>query len=76
MRDPQVEYETSDCVSYSTPASWSSTISSVLPPADNEEIDISRQVFLVKGVKKSGKSTFARALLNNLTTRYAIVILL
>ena len=60
-----------DTYSFVLPLSWSSVISSVLPEPDNEVVDLSRQVFIVKGAKKSGKSTFARTLLNNLTTRYS-----
>lgn len=54
------------------PPSWSSTISSILPALEREEVDFSRHVYLVRGAKKCGKSTFAKTLLNNLVTRYVV----
>ncbi|KAJ3544189.1 hypothetical protein NM688_g5769 [Phlebia brevispora] len=65
-----VTHETPESPSYNTPASWNEAILSVMPPEDTDDVDLSRQVYLVRGAKKSGKSTFARTLLNNLTTRY------
>ncbi len=59
-----------DIVPFGLPRSWERALSSVVDLiTESEEIDFSRHVFLVKGAKKSGKSTFARTLLNRLSTK-------
>ncbi|KAF7790792.1 hypothetical protein EIP86_001749 [Pleurotus ostreatoroseus] len=70
------KFVTHESQEFVLPPSWSSAISSVSPPLGREEVDYSRQVYLVKGPKKCGKSTFARTLLNNLVTRYRRVVFL
>lgn len=52
---------------YYTPPSWSRAISSLSSSDDDLQTPF---VGLVKGPKRSGKSTFARALINNLLRRF------
>ncbi|EMD31750.1 hypothetical protein CERSUDRAFT_144572 [Gelatoporia subvermispora B] len=53
------------------PPSWETAVANCLPSdAGSMEQIHTRRVYLVKGPRNSGKSTFARMLLNNLTTRY------
>ncbi|TCD61658.1 Polynucleotide 5'-hydroxyl-kinase grc3 [Steccherinum ochraceum] len=67
-----VTYPPSGVYSFTLPDSWEAGLSTTVPtPAP--EIDYSRKAFFVKGAKKSGKSTFARTLLNRLSTRYRYV---
>ncbi|WWC62750.1 uncharacterized protein I303_105347 [Kwoniella dejecticola CBS 10117] len=57
-----------------TPPSWSDALSALIPPNQLEEYGememLEPFIGLVKGPKRSGKSTFARAVLNNLLERY------
>lgn len=67
----QITHSTMGLYPYHLPDSWDAALSSAVPSRDSsEEVDYSRKVFFVKGAKKSGKSTFARTLLNRLTTKY------
>ncbi|KAL6304103.1 hypothetical protein BKA93DRAFT_898475 [Sparassis latifolia] len=50
------------------PPSWETAMSPILQPA--AQTDYSRRVYLVKGPQNSGKSVFARTLLNRLLTLY------
>ncbi|KAF8623172.1 hypothetical protein AX17_007528 [Amanita inopinata Kibby_2008] len=52
-----------DCEPFTLPKSWSTAL-------ENVKSSSTGGVYLVKGRKKSGKSTFARTLLNHLLTRY------
>lgn len=53
------------------PQSWEDAMSAVLhKDVATTEPDYSRHVYLIRGPKNSGKSTFARMLLNRLVTRY------
>ena len=56
------------------PESWSEPLRSLLPEQTDEEEEDDEEstppIVLVKGPKRSGKSTFARATLNNLLNRY------
>jgi polynucleotide 5'-hydroxyl-kinase GRC3/NOL9 len=59
------------------PESWSEPLNSLVPAEsvddDSDDEEESAPVTLVKGPKRSGKSTFARAVLNNLLNRYETV---
>ncbi|KAF5371487.1 hypothetical protein D9615_009646 [Tricholomella constricta] len=55
--------QTKDTQAFDVPSSWKRALSSTSP-------DTSAAVHFVKGPKKSGKSTFARALVNSLLSRY------
>ncbi|KAI0080491.1 hypothetical protein K474DRAFT_1689126 [Panus rudis PR-1116 ss-1] len=57
------------------PDSWSSALSllDVPHPGSHQAGNEGRPIYLVKGLRKSGKSTFARMLLNRLVTRYRYV---
>ncbi|EJU05971.1 hypothetical protein DACRYDRAFT_12792 [Dacryopinax primogenitus] len=59
------------------PPSWEGAINAFLPSeSDTTEDRLRGRVALVRGVKNSGKSTFARSLLNRLTSRYQQVVYL
>ncbi|KAG1895242.1 uncharacterized protein F5891DRAFT_1059852 [Suillus fuscotomentosus] len=58
-----------DVLPFVLPESWSIALSAAeTPPSSADPIQPS--VYVVKGPKKSGKSTFARTLLNRLLTRF------
>lgn len=63
----QIRNQSDDLRPFFLPKTWSNTLDQV--DEQLEKGGLSRQVFLVKGVKKSGKSTFSRTLLNALLTR-------
>ncbi|ODN81890.1 hypothetical protein L202_02239 [Cryptococcus amylolentus CBS 6039] len=56
--------------SYHTPSSWDSALASSTQLLQGEYAEESPFVGLVKGQKRSGKSTFARGLLNTLLGKY------
>ncbi|KAF9457216.1 hypothetical protein BDZ94DRAFT_1176032 [Collybia nuda] len=58
--------QTRDVQVFSLPVSWDLA----LPPPPTEPSDTPVGVHLVKGPKRSGKSTFARTLVNTLLTQY------
>ncbi|KAK0205857.1 hypothetical protein DFS33DRAFT_537167 [Desarmillaria ectypa] len=60
-----VSRRTKHCEPFYLPPSWSSALSSASPVEANAS-----EVYLVEGPKKTGKSTFARTLVNRLLTRY------
>ncbi|KAH9843521.1 uncharacterized protein C8Q71DRAFT_2384 [Rhodofomes roseus] len=63
--------ETSDASPFIMPPSWEAAASSMVAHAANpHEMSYSRSVYLVKGPRNTGKSTFAKVLLNALLTRY------
>ncbi|KZO93789.1 hypothetical protein CALVIDRAFT_518471 [Calocera viscosa TUFC12733] len=56
---------------FSLPTSWARATNDFVPnEKDPLEEKLGSRIALVRGMKNSGKSTFARALLNQLTTRY------
>ncbi|THH30293.1 hypothetical protein EUX98_g3913 [Antrodiella citrinella] len=57
---------------YVLPVTWEASLTSTVPDVVLET-DYSRKAFLVKGAKKSGKSTFARTIMNKLSTNYRYV---
>ncbi|KAG1822276.1 hypothetical protein EV424DRAFT_1398775 [Suillus variegatus] len=58
-----------DVLPFVLPESWSIALSAAETPPSSAD-PISPSVYVVKGPKKSGKSTFARTLLNRLLTRF------
>ncbi|KAK0191673.1 hypothetical protein F5146DRAFT_1103596 [Armillaria mellea] len=60
-----VSRRTKHCEPYWLPLSWSSALSSASPIEANAS-----EVYVVEGPKKTGKSTFARTLVNRLLARY------
>ncbi|KAH9927868.1 hypothetical protein B0H21DRAFT_125216 [Amylocystis lapponica] len=63
--------QTHDISPFSMPASWEAALSAVEKnTSERHESGFSRQVYLVKGPRNAGKSTFSRCLLNRLSTRY------
>jgi polynucleotide 5'-hydroxyl-kinase GRC3/NOL9 len=65
----QVTHSTRDVLPFVLPESWSIALSAAeAPPSSADPIPLS--VYVVKGPKKSGKSTFARTLLNRLLAKY------
>ncbi|KAL4250974.1 Polynucleotide 5'-hydroxyl-kinase GRC3 [Abortiporus biennis] len=65
-----ISHETHDIHGFSVSSSWKFALSSIPSVAEDQTTNYARQVYLVKGTKKTGKSTFARTLLNRLTTSY------
>ncbi|KAG1838633.1 Pre-mRNA cleavage complex II protein Clp1-domain-containing protein [Suillus subalutaceus] len=64
-----VTHSTRDVLPFVLPESWSIALSAAeTPPSSADPIPLS--VYVVKGPKKSGKSTFARTLLNRLLARF------
>ncbi|KDQ14247.1 hypothetical protein BOTBODRAFT_132759 [Botryobasidium botryosum FD-172 SS1] len=62
-----------DLQPFALPPSWQATLDLLIPEESqdmDEDTSLDPLVALVKGPKKSGKSTFARTLLSRLTTRY------
>jgi polynucleotide 5'-hydroxyl-kinase GRC3/NOL9 len=66
----QVTHSTRDVQPFVLPASWSIALDAAAadPPSLSED-PTPLSVYVVKGPKKSGKSTFARTLLNRLLVR-------
>ncbi|KAH9916798.1 uncharacterized protein B0H18DRAFT_1124020 [Fomitopsis serialis] len=66
-----LQAETSDTSPFIMPPSWDATISSMVDHnANPQEMNYPRSVYLVKGPRNTGKSTFGKVLLNALLTRY------
>ena len=64
----QVTHSTRDVQPFVLPASWSTALNAVnTSPSSEDPTPLS--VYVIKGPKKSGKSTFARTLLNRLLAR-------
>ncbi|KAG1775748.1 hypothetical protein EV702DRAFT_1233957, partial [Suillus placidus] len=64
-----VTHSTRDMLPFVLPESWSTALSAAeMPPSSVDPIPLS--VYVVKGPKKSGKSTFAWTLLNRLLVRF------
>ncbi|KAG2338562.1 hypothetical protein BDR05DRAFT_969131 [Suillus weaverae] len=64
-----VTHSTRDMLPFVLPESWSTALSvAEMSPSSADPIPLS--VYVVKGPKKSGKSTFARTLLNRLLARF------
>lgn len=64
-----VTHSTRDVLPFVLPESWSIALSAAeAPPSSADPIPLS--VYVVKGPKKSGKSTFARTLLNRLLAKF------
>ncbi len=58
------------------PASWSNAFDTIVFNERNKDLDSSLPgVYLVKGPKNSGKSTFARILVNHLLNLYVVCLL-
>ncbi|KIO29173.1 hypothetical protein M407DRAFT_21741 [Tulasnella calospora MUT 4182] len=56
---------------FSAPAQWMDAISQLVElPASGPRFEIPRTVALVRGPKRSGKSTFARTMTNSMLSRY------
>lgn len=65
-----VSHSTKDTLPFILPPSWEAGLAYV-DPASNSKTDITvTPLCVVKGPKKSGKSTFSRTLLNRLLNRY------
>lgn len=63
-----------DVQPFDLPTSWDVALSAICPAVMQDQTSLnsaSPSVCLIKGPKKTGKSTFARTLLNRLSTRYA-----
>ncbi|KAI0676648.1 hypothetical protein C8Q78DRAFT_987253 [Trametes maxima] len=60
--------QTPDVSPLMVPPQWAAAVATVIPTSGGE--NDKRPVYLVKGPKNSGKSTFARLLLNRLLSRY------
>ena len=64
-----------DLQSFIFPSSWDIAMSSVCPShpprEDNAARNLNSVICFIKGPKNSGKSTFARTLINKLTNRWA-----
>lgn len=59
---------------FKVPSSWKTALSNVTKSNTcQDEEDYSTIVAIVKGAKRTGKSTFARTLLNNLLSRHRTV---
>lgn len=63
----KVNHSTKDIHPFTLPNSWEAALASVDKQPDSEMS--SAPVYLVKGPKKSGKSTLARTLVNRLLSR-------
>lgn len=70
LNSGQIRTQSDDLRPFMLPHSWEVALSSLLFPSAGS-LGHDRQIFLVKGAKKSGKSTFSRTLLNRLLTLYA-----
>lgn len=60
---------------HTTPASWTKALASLAPAADSNDLDSPppeepTPIVVVKGPKRSGKSSLARAALNTLLSTY------
>lgn len=63
-----MSYDAPEAQPFIMPSTWEKTLESVDSALieDDEMSSLSRKVYLVQGVKKTGKSTFARTLANRL----------
>ncbi|KAI6140917.1 hypothetical protein EDD17DRAFT_1667529 [Pisolithus thermaeus] len=65
-----ISHSTKDMLPYTLPPSWETGLTYMdLPPNSRTDITLA-PLCMVKGPKKSGKSTFSRTLLNRLLSRY------
>ncbi|KAI6039237.1 hypothetical protein EDC04DRAFT_2686819 [Pisolithus marmoratus] len=65
-----ISHSTKDVLPFTLPPSWETGLVYVDPASNNETDTTVIPGCLVKGPKKSGKSTFSRTLLNRLLNRY------
>ncbi|OBZ66554.1 Polynucleotide 5'-hydroxyl-kinase GRC3 [Grifola frondosa] len=64
-------HQTHDVSPMIIPPSWDSAMSAILQVvSEHQDFNYPRRVYLVRGSRNSGKSTFARTLLNRLISRY------
>ena len=69
----QVTYQGPECQPFVVPPSWAKALDdAVVDSSTDGEVDLSRKVYLVQGVKKTGKSTFARTLANRLLAKFVM----
>ncbi|KAG6334274.1 hypothetical protein ID866_4814 [Astraeus odoratus] len=66
----EVSHSTKDILPFRLPPSWDVALSSMDPLPDAEVDAGAAPLCIVKGPKKSGKSTFSRTLVNRLLKRY------
>jgi len=68
MRSSQIVNQTHNAQPFYVPPSWEDAMSSVVSSTSNDQnsIVLKPPVVIIKGPKNSGKSTFARTLLNRL----------
>ncbi|KAH9853336.1 hypothetical protein C2E23DRAFT_119714 [Lenzites betulinus] len=65
-----IPLQTPDTLPLVVPKTWTAFTDAVLPLSDDDDAVTKRPIYLVKGPKNAGKSTFARLLLNKLLSRY------
>jgi polynucleotide 5'-hydroxyl-kinase GRC3/NOL9 len=71
QKNPQVTQASRDIRAFQLPPSWEAVLSASPFSPSREAISLPRPlVLLVRGQKNSGKSTFARTLINRLCSRY------
>src|SRR4051794_18405076 len=68
----QLIRQSRDTQSFILPLSWEKALSSIVSDYQGDLTHTSTPICLVKGPKKSGKSTFARTLLNCLSTKQVL----
>ncbi|TBU27745.1 hypothetical protein BD311DRAFT_664935 [Dichomitus squalens] len=64
--------QTSDVVPLDIPPSWDAAVKAILPTSDQgtDATAEKKMVYIIKGAKNTGKSTFARLILNRLLSRF------
>ncbi|KAM5540611.1 hypothetical protein V8D89_005642 [Ganoderma adspersum] len=66
-----LSHQTPDVFALDIPSSWDAGIKTIYPTLSNEnEFPAQRSVYLIRGSKNTGKSTFARLILNQLLARF------